>query len=229
MCYKKNYREYFVANNFPLIFLRAFFGVLAMYCGFSSLIYIPLAQATTISFTKVFFVAIFSALVLKETLTLKTIFLSILGFVGIFLIVDPDEFNNLNGTILSLISSFFVALGIISTSILSKSNNSSTIVFYHSIFACLISYILFRPNIISIDVTLFVKIILVTISAILGQLFNVESYKKSQSNIIVLFSYTRIIFSFFLGYIFLQEDINSQIIFGIIIIIFTTMLLTKKY
>ena len=223
-----SYSKLFKPHNFLLLFLRSIFGVSAMYFGFSALQFIPLAQATTISFTKVFFVGIFATIFLKEKLELKTILFSFFGFSGIYFIIAPSTFDNFNGTILSLLSSVFVALGIISSNILIRKNSSSIIVFYNSILSTIICYIIFYDHISNIDLNKFLKLLLLTLTAIFGQLFNIESYKGNESNRIVLFSYTRIIFSFFLGYFFLNEEIYLETMIGIFIIILSTMATIKK-
>ena len=67
-----------------------------------------------------------------------------------------------------------------------------------------------------------IPVIFLTLTAIIGQYFNTESYKNNKANIIVIASYSRIIFSTFLGFIFLNEDLRLLTLFGIIVVIIST-------
>ena len=54
------------SNRIFIHILRSIFGVLAMYFGYNSLNHLTLSQASTISFTKVFFSSILAFIVFKE-------------------------------------------------------------------------------------------------------------------------------------------------------------------
>ena len=57
---KESLTKDFNSDNIFLHILRSIFGVLAMYFGYNSLNYLTLSQASTVSFTKVFFFFNFS-------------------------------------------------------------------------------------------------------------------------------------------------------------------------
>mgnify|MGYP001310595352 CR=1 FL=1 len=66
--FKKDSAKLIYTQNMAIQFLRAFFGTIAMFFGYSALTFIPIAQASVISFTKVFFVSLLASLILKENL-----------------------------------------------------------------------------------------------------------------------------------------------------------------
>ena len=70
--------------------------------------------------------------------------------------------------------------------------------------------------------------IFLTITALLGQYFNTESYKYSKTKDIVILSYSRIIFSTLLGFMFLNEKLTLLNIAGILLIILTTFIVQRK-
>ena len=100
-----------------------------MFFGYKSLIYLSLAQASTIGFTKVFFTCIISSIIFMEKLKISILFSIILGFLGIFLITNPDQINSKLGLYMSLFSALCVSGGIISISYLSKKDKTLTILF----------------------------------------------------------------------------------------------------
>lgn len=223
-----NKKNYLRSHNIKIQFLRAIFGSLAMYLGYSALTFLPLAQATALSFTKVFFVIFFSYLCFKEKITFKNIFFSLIGFCGVYLLIDPSQVRSLNGTLLSLLSSIFVAAGIISISFLTRKDHTLSILFFHSFFSSSIIGVIFYNKILFPSFYEFLSLFLITITALLGQYFNAESYKNKEANIIVIYSYTRIIFSMLLGYIFFSETLNFSQFSGLFLIIFTTIFVKDK-
>ena len=227
--FKEGSLKILYTKNLRIQFSRALCGTIAMYFGYSALTLIPLAQASTISFTKVFFVSLLAPLFLKEIIRRKIFISSLVGFLGILIIIDPAEFNNLYGSSLSIISAFFVAGGIICSSILMKTNKTITIIFYHSLFSTVICLILFNTKLSLINFSEFLSLILITITALIGQFFNTLSYKSSEANITVIAGYSRVLFSFTLGFIILNESLDKNFFFGTIFILFSTFLITKYY
>ena len=223
-----NKKNHLRSHNIKIQFLRAIFGSLAMYLGYSALTFLPLAQATALSFTKVFFVIFFSYLCFKEKITFKNICFSLIGFCGVYLLIDPSQVKSLNGTSLSLLSSIFVAAGIISISFLTRKDHTLSILFFHSFFSSSIIGVIFYNKILFPSFYEFVGLFLITITALLGQYFNAESYKNKEANIIVIYSYSRIIFSMLLGYIFFSETLNFSQFSGLFLIIFTTIFVKDK-
>ena len=227
--FNKRGSKLFYTKNISVQFSRALCGTIAMYFGYSALSLIPLAQASTISFTKVFFVSLLAPLFLKEIIRKKVFISSLVGFIGIFLIINPAEFNNLYGSSLSIISAFFVAGGIICSSILMKTNKTITIIFYHSLFSTFICLFIFNTKLSFINFSEFLSLTLITATALIGQFFNTLSYKSGEANITVIAGYTRILFSFSLGYLILNESLNENFFYGAFFILFSAFLVAKYY
>ncbi len=175
-----------------------------------------LAQASTIGFTKVFFTCLISFFIFAEKLNLKLIVLIFLGFLGIILITRPGQIESDTGVYMALFSAICVSGGIISISYLSKREETLTILFYHSLFSTIIFF------------SIFYSYFLITLTALLGQYFNTESYKNFETKNVVILSYSRIIFSTIFGFIFFDEKINFMSLVGILIVCLTSFLVQKK-
>ena len=221
--YLKDNQNLLKTQDFLIQLLRGVFGTFGMFFGYKSITLIPLAQASTISYIKVFFVAFLAYIFLKEKIKYQIIFCSIIGFVGIFFITNPDNFMSFKGSFYATISALFVAAGIISVSFLSKKNAPITILFYNSLFASIISCVIFYGEIqLLSNINVLQSLILITLTALLGQYFNAISYKDTQANVIVLFGYSRILFSFILGFLFLNEQLGLNFFLGFILILLST-------
>ena len=203
---KKKISKFLVTKNLKIHFLRAIFGMLAMYFGYKALTLITLSQASTIGFAKVFFTTLIATYLFKEKFGVWNIFLILLGFLGIYLICLPSNTINETGFYMSLFSALCVSGGIVSISYLSKKDDTLVIIFFHSTISC-IGFLLIFINEINFKIdNSFLGITLITLTALIGQYFNAESYKIAQTNQIVIMSYTRIFFSTLLGFWFLDEQ-----------------------
>ncbi len=225
---KKKLFTLLTTKNLKIHFFRSLCGVSAMYFGYKSLMFLTLAQASTIGFSKVFFTCILSSFVFYEKLTFKTILIVFFGFLGIILITNPNQINSQTGLYMALFSSICVSGGIISISYLSKRENTSTILFYHSISSTLIFLIIFNDKIYLQSSNTLVNYFLITLTALLGQYFNTESYKNYETKNVVILSYSRIIFSALFGFLFFGEQITILSSFGIFIVILTSFMVQRK-
>lgn len=224
---KESLTKDFNSDNIFLHILRSIFGVLAMYFGYNSLNYLTLSQASTVSFTKVFFSSILAFLIFKEKVSYLVFFLLIIGFIGVILTSEPQNFNNNLGLYMALFSAFCVSGGIISISYLSKHENTKKILLYHSFLSSIIFFFLFNESI-TFNFSNFQNYLTITITAIIGQYFNTESYKDSSTNKVMILSYSRIIFSTALGFFLMNENLSFSNILGVIIIILTSFMIKKK-
>ena len=128
---------------------------------------------------------------------------------------------------MALFSAFCVSGGIISISYLSKHENTKKILLYHSFISSVIFFCIFNEKI-TFNYSNIQNYLMITITAVIGQYFNTESYKDNPTNKIMILSYSRIIFSTTLGVFLLNENLSIYNILGIIIIILTSFIITKK-
>ena len=119
---------------------------------------------------------------------------------------------------MALFSAFCVSGGIISISYLSKHENTKKILLYHSFLSSIIFFFLFNESI-TFNFSNFQNYLTITITAIIGQYFNTESYKDSSTNKVMILSYSRIIFSTALGFFLMNEIITWRVLVSLSIII----------
>ena len=220
---------YFInPGNIKIHIFRCICGVSAMYFGYQSLMFLSLAQASTIGFTKVFFTCLISSLIFSEKLNFKLIVLIFLGFLGIVLISKPGQIEINSGLYMALFSAMCVSGGIISISYLSKREETLTILFYHSLFSTIIFFLIFYSKISIQSFDLIGSYFLITLTALLGQYFNTESYKNFETKNVVILSYSRIIFSTMFGFMFFNEQLDVISLLGILVVCLTSFLIQKK-
>ena len=128
-------------NRLHLHLFRSGIGMGAMYCFFYALANLPLADSMLIKSTIPLIIPFISLAWLKESISKRIIVAGLLGFIGVFVILNPDG-NNTNWAILvALSSSLMAALAFVTVRQLSSTEPPLRIVTYFAIVGLIISAI----------------------------------------------------------------------------------------
>ena len=111
-----------------LFFLRAAINAVGMFCGFTALTLIPLAQMTALSFTTPLFVTIGAVLFLGEIIRARRIAAICVGFFGTLIILQPGVVDVTAGSFLALVHALTIALASLIVKVLTRSDSQHAIV-----------------------------------------------------------------------------------------------------
>ncbi len=113
-----------------LQFLRGTFSLGAMLCGFTALIYLPMAEATALGFAQVLFVTLLAILILGEVVDRRRWIALALGFAGVIIMLRPTG-EAMNGyALLAILGALFGAGITISVRVLGHTERTETILFW---------------------------------------------------------------------------------------------------
>lgn len=119
---------------------RTIMGLTGMCCNFLAMIFLPMAEATTINLSVPIFAVIFAAILLKEQIGWQRWSAVFIGFIGVLIVLDPgstfvDGFSGRHGlgTMIAISGAIATALISIALRDLGRTENASTIVFYFSL------------------------------------------------------------------------------------------------
>lgn len=116
--------------------IRGIYGSIGMVLNFGAVILLPLAEATTMSFTAPIWAVILSTLLLKEKVGVWRWSAVALGFVGVLVIAQPGGGHiPLFGALVGVGGAFMVALISIQIADLNRTDKPLTIVFYFALFS----------------------------------------------------------------------------------------------
>lgn len=185
--------------------LRIGFSLLAMATGFTAVIYMPLAQVTAISFARTLFITLLAVLILKEIVDLKRWGATIVGFIGVLIVVQPrfDGIDFYAG--LAMISAVCVAVIMILTRILTKTESPITIMTYQS-FGLTVAFAV--PAIVFWETPTFLELVMMVLIGVLmslAQYSNIKAYQHGEASAVQPMEYTRLIFAGLIGVFFFQE------------------------
>jgi hypothetical protein len=110
--------------------LLHYFGQYGWFLGVSLL---PLAQVFAIEFTSPLWTTLLAAVFLGEALTLKRVFAVVLGFTGVYVIVNPGQGMMNIGALYVLLAAVCFSSGNIFTKRLVQTDNPLTILFFMSV------------------------------------------------------------------------------------------------
>ena len=116
-----------------LHFTRSLLAFVAMTAGFTALVHLPLAEATAISFARTLFTTMLAVAFLHEVVGWRRWSATLVGFVGVLVIVRPSPDNLNEYALLALLSACFVAALQIALRTLARTERPITIMTYQNV------------------------------------------------------------------------------------------------
>ena len=221
---------FYKSQNLKIQFTRSLLSIIESGLFVLSFKFLTLADAHSIaSLTPVFVVAL-SAIILKESVSLKTWMAIFVGFLGVIIIMRPGFSIFDPKSLFPLFAAFFLSLYQIATRKASQYDSNETSLFYTSLVG--ISLMLFLSSFFwkpfsSISYILFLG---VGLFFSLGLYFQIIALSFTKASLVQPFHYTLILWSIILGYIFYNDLPDTFTIIGSIIIIVSGIyVLYSKY
>jgi drug/metabolite transporter (DMT)-like permease len=208
--------------------LRSIAGTIAMFCNFAAYTYLPLADATAISFAAPLFVVILAALMLSERVHLYRWSAVLVGFVGVIIIAGPEASlsrSALYGAMFALTGAGLTAVAMIFLRRMSAHEHSITIAFYFMLTSAAVSLttLAFGWNWPTLPET---GILIMTgLAGGIGQLFLSFSYRYGEASVLAPFDYAAMIWAVVLGYFVFDELPGPQVWLGGAIVIAAGLLI----
>ena len=214
-------------NRLHLHLFRSGIGMGAMYCFFYALANLPLADSMLIKSTIPLIIPFISLAWLKESISKRIIVAGLLGFIGVFVILNPDG-NNTNWAILvALSSSLMAALAFVTVRQLSSTEPPLRIVTYFAIVGLIISAIPLTWTWQTPTFQQCVMLLGVGLTTTIGQLLLTRGYQNAPASSVGIFTYTSVPFGTFLGWLFWQELLEPEFYLGAILIILAGVLVLR--
>ncbi len=209
----------YIGTNHTYLFLRGFFGTLALALFFLTVQNIPLATAMTVQYLSPIFTAIIAIFFLKESVKpIQWIFYAI-SFAGVMLIGQID----------ARVSYFFIFLGIISAfgsgaaynlvRKLKDDEHPLTIILHFQLVGVVAGFIsLFFAWKTPVGWDWF-YLLLIGVFSQLGQIFLTNAFSKEKAATVAIIVYSGLIYGIAIGWIFYGEAQTVFSLFGMILVV----------
>lgn len=205
-------------KRWKLHVVRGIAGITAMYLFFYAIATIPLAQATLVLLLSPFLIPVIGWLWLRDYVSRQTWLAIALGFVGVFIFLDPMGSDISPVVAVAFIAAALAAFTKTVIRRMSDTESTSKIVFYFSGFATIASAIplfwLWQP----IPPQNWLGLALMGGLAVYGQLAMTKAFSIAPAAKIGVFTYSSVIFAAMLGYWFFDESVYWHMLWGTLII-----------
>ena len=216
-------------SNVKLHLLRSIFGWVGVSILFTSILYIPVSDATALTFLNPIFAMIFAALIFKEKVGLIRWGAALFSFSGGLLLLRPSLDLSVDPVaLLCLFGALIMGLEIICIKILSGKDSVFTILILNNFFAMCIGtlvvpFFFVLPGFLELSVLLTIGIFMLT-----GQFCFINSLKGAETSFLMPFFYTTLIFVISLDLIIFNSLPDKISYIGAFIIIFGSIIVAFR-
>jgi drug/metabolite transporter (DMT)-like permease len=219
-------------TNFKkLHFYRSFVGFLSLLAFFYAISHLPLSTAISLNYTSPLFVALLITFFLNKKPSFYVCCLLLIGFFGAFLILKPTlTGNSAFAGFIGLLSGFGAGLAYLFMAQLGKVNEPDTrVVFYFTLLSSICAGLLMLLEDTNLEIFQHWWLLLgLGVSATIAQLALTKAYRVGNTLKNAGLSYLTILFSSILGLIVFSETLDVLSLVGILLIIISGIVVSKK-
>ena len=192
-------------SRFKLHFLRASLSVVGMALFYYAFAKLPMATATTLTFTVPAFVSILAAHFLSERVGLTRSLAIVLGFLGVLIIMRPGFITFEPAMVVALLGAFFAACLFVVTRSLSFSESRFTVMFYSAWLGLAVVSIPAYINLETINLVDALKLGIVGLFGTAGQFLMVGALQIAEASAIAPVDYVRLLLALMVGFFMFDE------------------------
>jgi drug/metabolite transporter (DMT)-like permease len=185
--------------------MRALFGLSAMLCLFMALSLMPLAEVTALTFAAPLFATVGSALVLKERVRLRRWTATLVGFLGVMIILRPGMEVISPAALVALAAAALMAGAMVSVRSLARSEHPAAIVIYFGLLVTPMSLVLALFVWTTPTLELLFWFLLLGLAATAGQILMTRAFAAAEASAVMPFDFSRLIFVSLFGMMLFGE------------------------
>ncbi len=199
--------------------LRGFAGTGAMYCFYYAIAHMPMANAMLLKLSAPLFMPLIALFWLKESLTLRLVWVLAIGFSGVAVILAPDSGVINPIALVALTGGLLAALAKVTVRRLSYTEKASLTVFYFALSGLIISlpplYWFWQTP--DLDTTGW--LLAVGLFATAGQLLMTRGMAYAPAGQLGPFTFFAVIFGAIYGWLFWNESLTATTLVGATLIL----------
>lgn len=211
---------------------RGLIGSLGMFCGFTSLLYLPLSDATALSYAAPLLNVVLAWFILKEVIRLYRWTAVIVGFVGVIIMLLPHLDLGANhgpdawtGVAFALIGACCSAFAMIEVRKLTATEHTAAIVVYFSLTTTVLSLVTLFFGLAWPEYAWswpsgrdFAVLVLIGLLGGIGQILLTHCYRFADASIIAPFDYTSMVWALLIGWFVFAQLPEKLVLIGACIV-----------
>jgi drug/metabolite transporter (DMT)-like permease len=214
----------FLGNKKVVLFLRGFFGVIALSLYFLCLQNMPLASAVTIMQLSPIFTTILAIFILKEKVKLPQWAFFLISFLGVALIKGFDPDMPLLYFVLAILSAFISALAYNMVRKLKDSDHPLVVVFYFPLVAMPVAGLMTYFVWVQPEPIEWLILIGIGIATQIAQVNMTKALQMEAVGKVSIVRYLTIVYAIIIGYVFFKDDYGWITLLGISFVVFGVLL-----
>ncbi len=218
----------FRTRHWPLYVARAAIGLVAMWAWYYAVSITPLAEAVALNFTVPLFTIPAAILILREKVGIRRWGATLVGFLGVLIILQPGSVALSLGGLLAITAAAFFAFSLILVKILTRTESPAAIVFYMNL---IMTPMVLGPAILVWETPSWVQLgWLAIIGAVgtLGHISLVRAFAATEATVVVPFDFMRLPFAALIAYFAFGEVPQVWTWIGAAVIIAGTVYITHR-
>lgn len=202
-------------NNKPWLVARGAVGALALIFVYYAVTTLPLAEATILQYLHPVFTAVLAVIFLKEKVQRSTLLCIVISLLGLSVMVSPNiQFSSSAISTMqyswisigaAILGAFGSAVAYVIVKKLTKTEDSSVIVFYFPFVSLPIAIALLGSDFVMPSLPAFGLLLLVGIFTQVGQVGLTKALHCEDANKAMAYAYVQVVFSVFIGWLCFSE------------------------
>lgn len=205
-------------QRLPLHLFRGAVGMAAMYCLYYAWGHLPLAQAALLKQTAPFFIPLIAYLWLHEKINAATGLALIVGFVGVYVVLNPGGGELQWAALVALAGAALGATAKVTVRKMADSEPSTRVVFYFSLFTAAFSLIPAVQSWQTPTLDTFILMVLMAVLSTLAQLLISKAYQFSGAAVLAPFTFSSVALAALLGWWFWDDILTYSVLIGVALI-----------
>lgn len=206
-------------SSIRVLLVRGLTGTLAFLCLLQSIAMIPLSNAMVLFYTFPLFATLFSVPLLKEPLTRLEIGLTIVGTVGIFILINPASHALTMGHLFGLLAACFAGITIVLIRRLRKTNGPLVIYFYFCLIGGIITVPFFIAQFSLPGLPQSSLLVLLAVLYLVAQIFMNQGFKYCKASEGAVIMMSEVMFAGIAGVVIFNDSLSLSFWVGACLIV----------
>ncbi|TMM47544.1 DMT family transporter [Colwellia ponticola] len=207
-------------HNKKLLIARGVVGSFALMFVYYAVTTLPLAEATVLQYLHPVFTAVLAFFFLKEAIQRSTVACIVISLCGLFIMIQPNLYveSAIQYSWFSIgaavLGAFGSAVAYIIVKKLTKTDDSSVIIFYFPVVAFPIAMIMLGSDFVVPSLAATALMILVGVFTQVGQVGLTKALHCADANKATAYSYVQVLFAVFIGWAYFSEVSVATTVIG---------------
>jgi len=208
--------------------IRAFAGSAAMVCGFYAVGHLPLADFTALTFTQPLFVVVLAVLLLGEVVRWRRWLATVVGFLGVLIMVRPGATAFDPAALMALASVFGIAVAVCMVKRLPAGESHVTMLAYFCLMSlavtCLPALLAWQPP----SPGQWGLLAGVGTLGVASQAMVIRAFRVGEASFVAPFDYLKLILAGFIGFAAFGELPGLWALVGAAVIVASTLYIARR-